>query len=145
MAKVQQFICEEGNHPWSRPSTRGKPPRRCPEHRTNDPVRKTPTLPMDAHAVTALDRTNTHASVEAIERAYDAGKALKVGVTASSEVHSDAAKDITEDLTNRLAVNGKTKERLLIVRMTGHEHSKVVELLQRQPEPEYHLIAERMS
>lgn len=39
MAKQQNLICREGDHKWSRPSQRGKPPFYCPKH-APEPVEK---------------------------------------------------------------------------------------------------------
>jgi hypothetical protein len=34
MAKLEQLICDIGNHKWTRTPTRGRKPTKCPKHRT---------------------------------------------------------------------------------------------------------------
>lgn len=37
MSKTVTLHCEIGNHPWERPSGRGRRPRNCPDHTPQEP------------------------------------------------------------------------------------------------------------
>lgn len=114
--KLQALHCEIGDHDWSRPSQRGRPPRVCPECQgENAPaVQRAILNPLDPRLTRYLPSENAMSDVEEHRMLHFIATTLKTGKSAYGGAREDADIRIlterAEDILERMEPRSRTRE-----------------------------------